>query len=415
LQTTTGSFGRRYRALALAVIGTAATSPAFALYNDYIEVWAAENWTRDTNVFRLSDKVDPASVGATQRGDNIWTTYFGVVANVPWAQQRFEGAYTWSRADYDVFDRLDHDAYSARAAWDYNFQNKVTGVASYTQARSLASFSNFQLPLRDLVTVKQGQVTGAWLATPRWRADGRYTAVETDHSDPFRSINNIRSQELGTGLSYVTPQDNLIGASLRYQKGESPDNATLPGTLIIGQPIIIGQPFNNEYDQWGAGATTTWIFTPQSRFEGRVEWIRRRYTEFTQRNYTGPTAKALYKWTPTPKFTLETVVQRDVGPPEEIQTSFVLVTGGYVRPKWAITEKIFLQGNAEYEIWDYRGDPLTGGNFTHRSRIFSGSVQWKPWQRIWFSAGVSREVRTSTLLFGDYQVTVGFIEGRIGF
>jgi len=42
-------------------------------------------------------------------------------------------------------------------------------------------------------------------------------------------------------------------------------------------------------------------------------------------------------------------------------------------------------------------------------------VQWKPYERVFLSAGMNREVRTSTLLFGDYDVNVGFIEGRIGF
>ncbi len=143
--------------------------------------------------------------------------------------------------------------------------------------------------------------------------------------------------------------------------------------------------------------------------------IRRRYNEFTSRNYQGPALRALYRWTPTPKTTVDVGLIRDIGPPEEIQTSFVLVTGGYVRPKWAVTEKITLQGNVEYNVWDYRGDAFTGGSFTHHQRLIGASVQWKPWERVWLQAGVNRETRTSTLLFGDYETTVAFVEGRVGF
>ncbi len=107
---------------------------------------------------------------------------------------------------------------------------------------------------------------------------------------------------------------------------------------------------------------------------------------------------------------------RDVGPAEDIQTSFVLVTGGYVRPRWILTEKVSLLANAEYNVWDYHGDPtVPGGNFRHRVRTFGGKVDYRPTPRILLSAGVNREVRTSDLPTGDYEVTVGFVEGRIGF
>ncbi len=402
-----GASGRR--ALVAAVIGATASSPAMAVFNDYVELWAAENLTHDSNVFRLSDKVSPSTVGASQRGDTIYSTYLGIAANVPVAQQRFEAAYTWNRSKFQEFGNLDYTGHTARAAWDYNLQNKVTGVLSYNESQGLASFNNIQANEKDLVTVRQAQGTAAWLVTPRWRMDGRLTGVQTEHTNVVRSINDIESEGAEAGLSYVTPQENLIGGSVRYEHGKSPHGNTAPGNPFFGLP------FTNEYDQWGVGATTTWNLTGHSRFDGRLEVIRRRYNEFTSRNYQGPALRALYRWTPTPKTTVDVGVIRDIGPPEEIQTSFVLVTGGYVRPKWAITEKITLQGNVEYNVWDYRGDAFTGGSFTHHQRLYGGSVQWKPWERVWLQVGVNREVRTSTLLFGDYETTVAFVEGRVGF
>jgi hypothetical protein len=107
-------------------------------------------------------------------------------------------------------------------------------------------------------------------------------------------------------------------------------------------------------------------------------------------------------------------INRDVGPAEDIQTSFVLVTGAYIRPIWTITEKVVLQGNAEYNVWDYRGNPLQG-DFRHRVRTFGAKVDYRPTLKILLSAGINREVRTSDLVNGDYAVTVGFIEGRVGF
>jgi hypothetical protein len=60
----------------------------------------------------------------------------------------------------------------------------------------------------------------------------------------------------------------------------------------------------------------------------------------------------------------------------------VLVTGGYIRPRWQVTDKITLQGNIEYNVWEYRGSPVASGeNLKNRVRTFGGSVLWRPYQK----------------------------------
>ncbi len=125
--------------------------------------------------------------------------------------------------------------------------------------------------------------------------------------------------------------------------------------------------------------------------------------------------KALYTWTPTGKLSVAAALSRDVAPAEDIQTAFILITGGYIRPRWNVTDKITLQANAEYNVWDYRGDPLVGGGTRHRVRLYGASISYRPTQKILLQAGINREVRASNVEFADYEVTVAFIEGRIGF
>jgi hypothetical protein len=220
-------------------------------------------------------------------------------------------------------------------------------------------------------------------------------------------VNDIDVEAGELGLAYVTPLDNSFGALARFEHGRIPN-----ALQVAGFP----PGFDNAYDQYGIGLYTIWVPTPHSRFEGRVQAVRRQYDQATQRNYRGPILRTLYTWTPTAKFSLLAAASRDVGPAEDIQTAFVLVTGGYVRPRWNVTEKISFLGNAEYNVWDYHGDPtVPGGNFRHRVRTFGGKVDYRPTPKILLSAGVNREVRTSDLPTGDYAVTVGFVEGRVGF
>ena len=384
-----------------------AATPALALFDDRVELWAAENITHDTNVLRLSKHLSPASVGAAQLSDTIYTTHLGISANLPVSQQLFLAEYTRYRSQYHYFKDLDFTGYTARAHWQWLWGQDKNGTLGYTATEGLSSFNNIQGRIPDLVTARQAYFTGNWLATPRLRASTSITGVETRHSDPGRKVNNIDTQSAELGLAYVTPLDNSFGAVTRFEHGRIPD-----AVQVAGFPL----GFDNEYKQYGIGANTIWVPSPHSRFEGRVEEVRRVYEQATRRNYSGPIVRALYTWTPTPKFTMLTSLSRDVGPAEDIQTAFVLVTGGFVRPRWNVTEKISLTGDAEYNVWDYHGDPtVPGGNFRHRVRTFGGKVDYRPTAKILLSAGINREVRTSDLPTGDYAVTVGFVEGRIGF
>ena len=392
---------------ALLAAGIGAAGPAWALLNDRVEIWAAENVTHDTNVLRLSKKLSPASAGASQLHDTVYTTHVGISANLPVSQQLFLAEFTRYRSRYRYFKDFNFDGHTARAHWQWLAGQDKNGTLGYTESQGLSAFNNIQKRAPDLVTSKQLYWTGNWLLTPRWKATGAFTGIETKHTDPQRKPNDIETQAGETGIAYITPLDNSFGGVLRFERGRIPAPET-----VVGLP----PGFDNRYVQLGIGATVIWVPSPFSRFEGRVEAVNRQYEQATERNYSGPIVKALYTWTPTPKVTVVGSVFRDVGPAEEIQTSFVLVTGAYVRPRWLVTEKITLQGNVEYAVWDYHGDAaIAGANFRHRVTTFGSRVDYRPTTKILLSAGVNREVRTSDLPTGDYEVTVGFVEGRIGF
>ncbi|HUQ27202.1 MAG TPA: outer membrane beta-barrel protein [Usitatibacter sp.] len=385
----------------------AAASPASALFNDRLELWAAENVTHDTNVLRLSKSLSPQSVGATQRSDTIYTTHVGATANVPVSQQLFVAEYTRYRSQYRYFKDLNFTGHTARAHWQWVWGQDKNGTLGYVESEGLSAFSNIQARAPDLVISRQAYWTGGWLFTPRWRANGALTAAEVRHSDPARKPNDLDTQVGELGLSHITPLDNSIGIFSRYEHGQIPSAVPLAG---------FPAGFDNEYQQYGMGGAIVWVPAGHSRFVGRVEGVHREYKQATQRNFRGPILRVLYTWTPTSKLTILSALNRDVGPAEEIQTSFVLVTGGYIRPRWQVTEKVAVQGNMEYNRYAYHGDrSIVGANFSHRVWTVGAKADYRPTTKILLSAGVNREVRASDLATGDYEVTVGFVEGRIGF
>lgn len=389
---------------AFLLAGLLAPASSWALWNDNLEVFAQENITYDSNLFRLSEKLDPAVViGDPQKHDTIFTTAVGFNFDAPVSLQRFQVNAAYLDSRYAHFTDIDHPGHVINAAWLWSVTPHVTGALGYHEEKTLASFANIQLRRPDLITSRSAYANGAWMVTPSWRVHGDLVANRTDHTE-IRELQDLENAAAEVGLSYVTAQENRIGFDVREERGRSPEDR-----------IVAGIPFNNEYTQSGIGVLTRWVLTGHSRFDGRADYIRRRYDQFSERNYSGPTFRATYTWTPTGKITVATVAQRDIAPLEDITTTFVLVTSLTVRPDWQISEKLNLRGNFAYAKWDYRGDPSLGLDFDHRVKTAAVSLLWRPFTRVSLSGGLAREVRTSTLATGDYKVNQATIEARIGF
>ncbi len=386
--------------------------PAAALFNDRVELFAAENITYDSNVFRLSKSLDPqTALGTDHKDDWISTTQLGVNVNVPYSLQRFQLNYTWLGNRYQRFDQLNYNGHAGRAAWLWSITPELTGDVGYTDTETLANFANLGTPgivaptNKDLLRTKQGFVNAVWFPVASWRLHAGGATVEQTHSDPIQRINDIETDTGVVGASYVTAQDDRLGVEGRFERGKSPhdDLLNLNGTI-------------NGYRQDSVGVVGHWIATGHSTLDGRVDYVRREYDQPTTADYSGPTGRFAYTWTPTGKITVVGSIYHDIGPIADVQSSnFVLVTGASVKPVWAVTDKVSVGGDAEYNKWDYRGNLLTGLNYTHWTRTFGANVAWHATEKILLTAGYTYELRTSTLPLSDYRDNLVTVSARIGF
>ena len=110
---------RRHSAKALVALVTAApVLDAAAVWRDQITPFVSEVITRDDNVFRLADGVNPQLVlGVPSASDTYHATSAGFGFDVPVSGQRFEGELALNRYRFDRFDELDFNGYGARAVW----------------------------------------------------------------------------------------------------------------------------------------------------------------------------------------------------------------------------------------------------------------------------------------------------------
>ena len=118
---------------------------AVALWDDKLELFAAQTLTRDDNVFRISSGLDPAAaLGSSSKGDTSSTTSLGFNLDVPESRQRFQGGVTWNKTRYDRFTVLNWDGHQGQGIWLWQVGNDISGQLGYTETFALASLANVQ-------------------------------------------------------------------------------------------------------------------------------------------------------------------------------------------------------------------------------------------------------------------------------
>src|SRR5207237_5054904 len=105
---------------------------ALALWDDKLELFAAQTLTRDDNVFRISSDLPAAVLGLSSKGDTYSTTSLGFNLDVPVSRQRFQGGVTWSKTRFDRFTILNWDGYHGQGTWLWQLGNDSSGQLGYT-------------------------------------------------------------------------------------------------------------------------------------------------------------------------------------------------------------------------------------------------------------------------------------------
>jgi exopolysaccharide biosynthesis operon protein EpsL len=389
---------------------------AFALWDDKLMLFAEEKVTHDDNVFRISKNVDPATIGASSRGDTYSTTSLGLNLDAPVSRQRFQAAFARNDTRYHQLSGLDFTGHDARAMWLWQIGNDLNGQLAYTETLALASFAYSQNPTPNPLKAQQAFFNATYLVTPRWRLQAGAGGLKISNGDPASQNLDLDVVYADAALRYVTPANTSVGLSARTEDGRYPKS-----------------PFENEYHQRSAGVVADWTPTGVSHVSARADRLSRRYAQVPQQDFDGNTARIEYDWKPTGKFSLAAVAQRDIFPYQDIGSSFVLVKGVALRPAVNVTEKIDVSGTFDHSVRDYLGNPaLASGvssNRTDRVRSAMVTISYRPARTFALLMSALRETRSSNVvpapavvippipavLPADYVVNVYSISARITF
>lgn len=372
--------------------------------------FAEETLTTDDNVFRISKDVDPSTViGSSSRADIYRTTSLGLSAEMPVSLQRFVANLTFNNTRYQRFNRLDSSGHDLRGSWLWQAGRNLGGELGYTDSQTLASFAELLTTFApDVVKVRQAFFKGSWMVTSSWQLRAAADHLEQRDSTPATQFYDVNIDGLEAGFSRISRSENALGLSARTESAHFP----------VPEPVSsVSSRFGNDYRQYSIGPTLDWKISGVSHLTARAAELSRRYDQLPQRNFSGPIAHAELAWTPTGKFTLTAVAQRDLSPYEILRSNVVLLRGVGLRPGWHVTPKLDLSADLELLTKSYLADATQAlglqGPRDDRVRTLNALLAYQPLRNLTLQASLTRETRSSNVAFGDYAANVAWITARL--
>jgi len=365
----------------------------------------------DSNVFRLSDSVNPQTVlGTSQRSDTVGRLGVGVKGDVPIDRQRILFDAALDAYNYKRFGLLDNDSYRAGIAWLWQAGDEWSGDIGYRRTHYLAPLAFLNAPIKDMITTDRFFGSAGYQLTPRWRVRGAADWIQYANSNPTQQTLDNTTSSGTAGLDYVTPASNSVGGQVKYSHGSYPNPQ-----FVVGPNVFV----SNTYDEIEASGVVHWVATGVSTLDARLGYTSRRYEQVSQRNFDGVTGRLGWDWTPAGKTLINLAVWRQLQGITELNASYVLSRGISLGPSWAPTVKLVFQARLLYVNNDYLGDPgfsvLPGPT---RKDTFRGgmlAVGYSPLRNLQFSLGVEGGSNDSNIPVRSYDYYQVMANARFSF
>lgn len=356
---------------------------AGAFEGDRVQLRASSTITYDDNLFKIAPNVTPQQVGATSRSDRIWSNLLGLRLDLPYSRQRFILDASVSDNRFAKANLLNNTGDSLLGEWDWGYMNAWTGTVQATQNRSLASFLYLQSNLRNIISQRGLSASADYALDARVKLQSAVGVASYTNSADIRKPNDYYQHYLQLGAAYVTPPGNSIGGRLRVEKDSLPNYA--PSLSLLEDNSFRDTTLESYFD---------WRLNGVSKFSGHAGLTHRDYNQVSSRNFTGPTGRVQYDWTPNDLASVAAGIERTLYGTMDLASQFVVSQGLDVRAQWIPTPKIAATASLTYSKADFGGDAVT--------LAFQGGVQRHDTNR-GFGLGVNYEMQRWAKLGLNYQ------------
>jgi exopolysaccharide biosynthesis operon protein EpsL len=378
--------------------------------SDPIEVYVADQYSYDDNLFRVPDGAvanDPAAPASRDLEDYINRASAGVRTRWDASRQTFALNLRIDDVRFQNNDQLDHTGGDGNLSWDWRLGSSWSGRVSAQYNRALASFSNYRFFGRDVLDTYQYAGELRYQLGSRWTAFGAASRSESEHSAQVRRIDDFESTTGRAGLEYRTPSDNLIALEYRDTEAEFPVAQALLG------------PDARRYEEHVPGARIEYAFTAKTKLQARAGYLEREYADPTAGDFSGEIWNATLSWEPRGGFEIALKAWHELRAYADSESDYFVAEGASIGPVWEATGRLKLTAAFATEDQDYIGagtiTPLPGPRRNDDVRSAQVAIEYAPRDFLTFDvSGRWVERRSNRDLLG-YDSNVISAQLRVAF
>jgi exopolysaccharide biosynthesis operon protein EpsL len=362
----------------------------------------------DSNLFRLSDEVDPIPVAddsdenGSKKSDRYVRAGAGVRADVDWSRQQLHFDVNASHYSFDRYSLLDEWLYGGDLSWRWQASDRFKGSIGYARSKVYPDFAELQFASQDLVTRQAAHFGLDMRVLSRVELRTLVQRSSFDHDDPERRVLDNTVTAGTAGLFYVSPLNMATGVQYKVSDGDYPNRQAV-GDLLV----------DNQYRETETSLVIAKPFETSLGLDLRVGYTEREHEEVPQRDFSGATGRMQLRYSPTAKTSIYLIAYRELQAVEDLDASYADARGGSIGPAWAPTSTILLQLAYVYEDRVLAGDPgfvITDTppreDETRTGRV---SLGYEPNDNFKVSLSYERGTRTSNVLTADYDYNLAML------
>ncbi len=327
-----------------------ATLHAATPEQSHVDISIADRFTYDDNLFRLPEATAAANLppdGDFKRDDSINRATLALDALWLAGSQKIDLTLAANDNRYSRNDDLDHVSGNGRFLWDWRTAGDWSGHLGATYDRSLASFANTRIFIRDLLDTYSyfGDVRLGLGA--RWAVKAGAARIETTHSAEIRELDDYQG-DIGTfSIEYLTPASTLLGFDYRHAVAGFPGDVFLGGTLL-----------ERDFTEDTAGIHIRYALTGKTTFDGTAGYLSRDYDNPDVNDFDGDVWRLSLDWRPGVKTQILLSGWRELKAYADVESDYFKGTGVSIAPTWMVTDKFKLSFTGSWEQQDYLGSSL---------------------------------------------------------
>ena len=378
--------------------------PAVAQLLDPVHLLVGAGLSHDSNVFRLPESVDPASVGRPGRSDTLRSAFIGMRFDKAYSLQRVQLDVTHTAYRYDDFEELDFDALNYRGAWLWRVTPRVSGTLSADHAEAAVPFDDFQGTRRNTRTTDNRGFTVDGAIIRGWHLLlGGSTSAQRS-SIPIAAFADFDTARAEAGIKLVSRAGNSVAVVQRLNKGEYLNEDLLGALGIAGD-------FRERQNE----LAISWTASGRSSFNARFARLDRHHPDTPDRDFKGSAGSLGYLWLPSGKVQLRLAAQRDLFASLDAAVSRTQRDTLSLGAAWEVSAKLVFRGQFGQIRTEYL--PTQAGASARRddTGFLEGGIEWRATRGLTVAASLRDERRSSSDPGLDYQAVVSRISGSLTF